>query len=76
MTPRNGSLDCFPLPPLSSSAEDHAPELVLSKTAVDSPKQVVAGKDEPDNHDFGQHDVLIDPRPRLKEASPNAAVSR
>jgi hypothetical protein len=37
---------------------------------------VVAGKDEPDNHDLGQHDVLIHPRPRLKEASPNAAVSR
>lgn len=47
----------FPRPeapsPRSSSAEDHAPELVLSKTAVDSVVGVVPGKDEADNDDFG-----------------------
>lgn len=31
--------------PLSFSAEDHAPKLVLSKTTVDALVEVVAGKD-------------------------------
>jgi len=31
--------------PLSSPAEDHAPKYALSQTVVDSPVEVVAGKD-------------------------------
>jgi hypothetical protein len=31
--------------PISSSAKDHAPKYALSQTVVDSPVEVVAGKD-------------------------------
>ena len=50
---------------ISSSAENHAPKYALSQTVVDSPVEVIAGKDEADNNDFGQHDVSICLCPRL-----------